>query len=96
MLLRFWERIPAINILFLVHPPFLWNSLIYQCYAPPSFLVSEEEKLAYFLLPIGHPVYPILVLPPPPTHSEEGGLGKELGVGNVTLATETWPQYTTG
>lgn len=49
-------------------------------------LVSEEEKLAYFLLPIGHPVYPILVLPPPPTHNEEGGQGKELGVRNVPLA----------
>ena len=53
------------------------------------FLVSEEEKLAYFLFPIGHPVYPILVYYPhaPPTHSEEGGQGKELvGIGNVPLA----------
>lgn len=68
----YWESIPVIDIHFLVHPPLLWNTLTFivpiNVIPHLPVLGSEEEKLAYFLLPLGHhlTLYQILVLYPHP------------------------------
>ena len=83
----YWESIPVIDIHFLVHPPFLWNTLIFivptNVIPPPPCPGESGEKVGILPVATRSPLDVISdsgTIPPPPIHSEEGGQGKELGL----------------